>query len=149
MISASERVLMLLWVIVKIFLGGSLCFKWFQFFFIIGDILGSTYTLFGSCCTPLDITCPKWYFVSPEDDVDFNLVLIIFLDGISAWFVTRFCNDLFHQYYGRSVKISLIFCWNISPASTTPNGSLQNIYLPNWHARLVRYENFSLSFRLW
>ena len=37
-------------------------------------------------------------------------------------------------------------CQNISPVGTTPNGSLVNLYLPNWHANVVNYEDFLLSF---
>ena len=45
--------------------------------------------------------------------------------------------------FGRSLKISVIFCLNKSPAGTSPNGSVVNLYLPNWHANVVNYENFN------
>ena len=47
------------------------------------------------------------------------------------------------------LKILVIFCWNMSPAGTTPNGSLVALYLPHWHANVVKYLNFLSYFRLW
>ena len=42
-----------------------------------------------------------------------------------------------------------IFLWNTSPTGATSNGNLSNLYLPNWHANVVRYDNLSSGFRLW
>ena len=48
-----------------------------------------------------------------------------------------------------SLKISSIFLWNMLPAGATPNGSYLYLYCPNWHANIVRYEDFSSSLKLW
>ena len=46
-------------------------------------------------------------------------------------------------------KYFIYFCWNISPTGTAPNGSHLYLYLPNWQANVVRYDDFSSNFRLW
>ena len=75
----------------------------------------------------------------------FLFSFIFFVTGISVLQVSVFCHGFCCQYHnlklichlqyqihnGRSLKTSLIFCWNMSPAGTTPNGSLVNLYLPN------------------
>ena len=43
---------------------------------------------------------------------------------------------------GRSLKISSTFCQNISFAGTALNSSMVNLYLPNGHANVVKYEDF-------
>ena len=50
--------------------------------------------------------------------------------------------NIFHK----SLNISSIFLWNMSPAGAAPNGNLLYLYLPNWHANVVRYDDFSSSF---
>ena len=42
---------------------------------------------------------------------------------------------------GSSLDISSIFHWNVLPAGTTPNSSLVNLYLPNWHVNVVKYDD--------
>ena len=49
----------------------------------------------------------------------------------------------------QSLNISSILHWNISPTGTAPNGSHLYLYLPNWHANVVRNNDFSSNFRLW
>ena len=49
---------------------------------------------------------------------------------------------------GRSLNILSIFLWNISPAGAAPNGNCLYLYLPNWHANVIKYDYLS-SFKLW
>ena len=35
------------------------------------------------------------------------------------------------------------------PVGAAPNGNLLNLYLPNWHANVVRYDYLSSNFKLW
>ena len=51
--------------------------------------------------------------------------------------------------FGKSLNISSIFHWNISPAGAAPNSSLLYLYLPNWHVNVVRYDDLSSNLRLW
>ena len=37
----------------------------------------------------------------------------------------------------------------MSPAGSAPNGNLLNLYLPNWHANVVRYDDFPSNFKFW
>ena len=39
-------------------------------------------------------------------------------------------------------NILSIFLWNILKASTAPNGSLAHLNVPNWHAKVIKYEDF-------
>ena len=43
----------------------------------------------------------------------------------------------------KSLNISSVFIWNISPRGAAPNGNLSYLYLQNWHANVVRYDDFS------
>ena len=51
--------------------------------------------------------------------------------------------------FGISLNISSILHWNMSPTGAALNGSHLYLYLPNWHANVVRYDDFSSNFRLW
>ena len=51
--------------------------------------------------------------------------------------------------FGMSLKILSIFLWNMLPAGAAPNASHLYLYCQNWHANIVRYEDFSSSFKLW
>ena len=44
---------------------------------------------------------------------------------------------------------SSIFLWNISPASTTPNGSCTYLYLPKGQEKAIKCDDCSTSFKLW
>ena len=48
---------------------------------------------------------------------------------------------------GRSLKIFVCFRLNMLPAGATPNDNLVNMYLPNWHANVIRYD-FFVKFQL-
>ena len=37
----------------------------------------------------------------------------------------------------------------MSPASAALNGNRLYLYLPNWHANIMRYDDLSSSFKLW
>ena len=50
--------------------------------------------------------------------------------------------------FGHSLNNPSIFLWNTTPAGATPNGNLLYLYLPNWHANVVRYDDFSSNFML-
>ena len=50
--------------------------------------------------------------------------------------------------FGKSLNISCIFHWNMSSAGAVPNGNLLYLYLPNWHANVVRYDDFPSGLRL-
>ena len=50
--------------------------------------------------------------------------------------------------FGRSLNISLILSQSISPASATPNSSLVNLYLLNWHSYVIRYDDLFIKFQL-
>ena len=49
------------------------------------------------------------------------------------------------EYIG---QISIIFLLNISPIGASLNNNLLYLYMQNWYANVVRYDNFSSSFRL-
>ena len=49
---------------------------------------------------------------------------------------------------GSSLKILSILHWNMLPVLAAWNGSLKYLYLPNWHAKVAKYDNFLLNFRL-
>ena len=51
--------------------------------------------------------------------------------------------------FGMSLKISSIFLWNMLPAGATPTGSHLYLYHSNWHANIVKYEDFLSGFKLW
>ena len=50
---------------------------------------------------------------------------------------------------GRVFNISSIFLWNMSPAGATLNGNLENLYVLNWHEKVVMYDDFVSNSRLW
>ena len=66
----------------------------------------------------------------------------------SSSYATTKVSSVMPNTFGISLKISLIFLWNMSPAGAAPNGRHLYLYLPNWHVN-VRYADFSPSFRLW
>ena len=49
----------------------------------------------------------------------------------------------------RSLNIPSSFLWNISPFVTAPNGNPLHLYLADWHAHVVRYDDLSSNFKLW
>ena len=49
----------------------------------------------------------------------------------------------------RSLNISSIFQWNISPTGTTVDGTLVNLYLPNWQVDVAKYDDSVSSVRSW
>ena len=51
--------------------------------------------------------------------------------------------------FGMSLNISSILGWNMSSTCSAPNGSCLYLYLPNWQANVVRYNDFSSNFKLW
>ena len=53
------------------------------------------------------------------------------------------------KMFGISLKISLILCWNKSPAGAALNGRHLYQYLPNGHANVVRYDDLVSNYRLW
>ena len=73
---------------------------------------------------------------------------------ISSWslpfssYPTTKMSPAMPKTFGMSWQISLIFCWNISPAGAAPNGSHLYLYLPNWQTNVVRYDAFSSSLKL-
>ena len=48
-----------------------------------------------------------------------------------------------------SLNILSLLCWNISPTGAVPRGSYLYLYLPNWQANVVRYDDILSNFRLW
>ena len=82
------------------------------------------------------------------------------------WFGCEFCEDILvfgilfstvsfstevtftKHKFGKSLNISLIFHWNISPAGAIPNGNLINMYLLNYNAKMVRYEDFLIKLQV-
>ena len=75
--------------------------------------------------------------------------------GHLSWFLpsvpypTNKMSSAMPYTFGRSLSISSFFYWNISSVGLTPNGSLVNLYLRNWHVKVVRYEDILSTFRLW
>ena len=51
--------------------------------------------------------------------------------------------------FGSSLNNLSNFLWNILPLGVALSSSLIYLYLPNVHNRMVRYDDFSLSFKLW
>ena len=43
--------------------------------------------------------------------------------------------------FGKSLNILLIFHTNMSPVGAAPNSNLLHLYLPNWHANVVRHDD--------
>ena len=50
---------------------------------------------------------------------------------------------------GKSLNVSSLFLWNMSPVGAAPNDNLLYLYLPNWHANVVKYDDLSSSFKVW
>ena len=48
-----------------------------------------------------------------------------------------------------SLNISPILHWNMSPTGAALYRSHLYLYLPNWHANAIMYDNFLYNFRLW
>ena len=68
---------------------------------------------------------------------------------LSTSYPTTKLSSAIPNTFGKSLYISYIFLCNISPAGAAPNSNLLYLYLPQWHANVVRYEDLSSSFRLW
>ena len=51
------------------------------------------------------------------------------------------------KYIWKIFEYFIIFHDNISSAATTPNVDLVNMYLPNRHANMVKYEDFLSTFK--
>ena len=52
------------------------------------------------------------------------------------------------QTFGIALDISSILHWNMSPTSIALNRNCLYQYLPNGHANVVRFDDFSSNFRL-
>ena len=53
------------------------------------------------------------------------------------------------KLFGMSLYILSMLCCNILPAGAAPNIYCLYLYLPNWQANVVRYDDFSSNFRFW
>ena len=77
------------------------------------------------------------------------------LCSVSSWslpsmsYPTTKISPAMSNTIGKSLNISSVFLWNISPAGAAPKGNLFYQYLPNCHANVVKYDDFSSSFKLW
>ena len=112
--------------------------------------------LVSGCLPFVDNTSPKivyWHL--------FLFNLFIFLNGISALPVSRFCHcsylqyhtlqleyHLLYQMFDRPLNIFPIFPWNMSPSGAAPNGGLVIMYLPTWHTNVDKHEDCFSSARL-
>ena len=67
---------------------------------------------------------------------------------LSSYPITKMSSAM-PKMFGISLNISSILHWNMLPTSAAPNGSHLYLYLPNGHANVVRYDDFSSNFRLW
>ena len=82
------------------------------------------------------------------------LHLCITLHPVSSWslpsasYLTTNISSAILNILGKSLNISLIFPWNISPAGVVPNGNHLYLYLQHWHASISKYYDFSSSFKL-
>ena len=97
------------------------------------------------------------YLGAPE--ITFTLTLG-FLNSISASPFLGLCCGPYHQHPTLQQECHLLCqiwfagLWRfislskVSPAGDTPKGSLVSLYLPNWHAIVVKYEDFLSCFRL-
>ena len=78
-------------------------------------------------------------------------------DEDTVYTMSPFCHNLQYNssFFGvgwtclLNILLHAIFLWNTSPTGATSNGNLSNLYLPNWHANVVKYDNLSSGFRLW
>ena len=109
MMSALLKGHLLLWVMVKTFLGVHYAWKWLQFFFIICGISIKTCSFLRSGCTPsLDISSPvnsilvhlKWHLHVCSFKYSQQHTCII------SW---GFCHDLFHQHHTLQLKCHLLY----------------------------------------
>ena len=117
------------------------------FLLLGGSILVSTCNFSGSSCTPqLEIISPKeWYTCVPGTIIIF-IKLLSFLSwhicithlNVLPWSlpinIITYNQNTIHSHNAtntlhKSLNISSIFCWKMSPAGTTLNGSLKNLYL--------------------
>ena len=77
------------------------------------------------------------------------------LHDVSSWslssasYPTTNMSSAILNRLSNSSNISSIFLWNMSPASAALNGNCLYMYLPNWHANIMRYDDLWSSFRLW
>ena len=65
----------------------------------------------------------------------------IMISAISKYPTIRMSSAI-PKTFGRPLNISSIFHLNISPAGANPKHSLENLYLPNWHANVITYKDF-------
>ena len=66
----------------------------------------------------------------------------------SSYLITKISSTM-PKTFGMSLNISSIFCWNMLPTGAAPNRSGMYLYLPNWQANVVRYNDFSSTLKLW
>ena len=136
---------------VKIFPDGLCYFKMIGILFCCwGGISVSTCSFWGSSCTTfLDtislknttITHLKWHLLL------FSFKLSLWL-CISIIFYNQdiICNS---KYMEQVLEDLILFSWSMLLAHVTLNDNLVNIYLSNWHAKGVRYDDFFSGVRLW
>ena len=77
------------------------------------------------------------------------------LCSVSSWSLpslsqpTTKISSVMPNTLGQSLNISSFFLSNISPVGVVPNGNPWYLYLPNWHANVVKYDDLSSTFKLW
>ena len=69
------------------------------------------------------------------------------LHGVLSWSVpssysTIKMSSAMPNTFGSSLNISFILFWNMSPYRAVPNSSLLYLFLPNWHANVVKSKDF-------
>ena len=127
-----------------------------------GGISVSAFSFHGSACTPcLDMTSPKnwtnvhliWHlsllsFRFTCLHICSTLCSVLSCSLPSTSYPTTKMSSAMPETFGKSLNSHLIFFGNYLLQGLLKMAIFCICNLPNWHANIVRYDNFSSSFRL-